>query len=78
MKDRTSSRTFELTHWRSGLTLRCSIAGVGMKAMATRTLIEKIEALPPEKKAEVEEFVESLGRSGGTSAGSEAHPKEVS
>ena len=26
----------------------------------TRTLIEKIEALPPEKKAEVEDFVESL------------------
>jgi hypothetical protein len=28
--------------------------------MATRTLAEKIEALPPEKKAEVEDFVEFL------------------
>lgn len=28
--------------------------------MATRTLTEKIEALPPEKKAEVEDFVDAL------------------
>lgn len=28
--------------------------------MATKTLIEKIEALPPEKRAEVEHFVDSL------------------
>jgi hypothetical protein len=28
--------------------------------MATRTLIEKIEALPPDKQAEVQRFVESL------------------
>jgi hypothetical protein len=31
--------------------------------MATRNLIDKIEALPPEKRAEVEEFVEGLGTS---------------
>jgi hypothetical protein len=30
--------------------------------MATKTLIEKIEALPPEKKAEVEHFVDELSR----------------
>jgi len=29
-------------------------------AVATKTLIDKIEALPPEKKAEVEDFVEFL------------------
>jgi hypothetical protein len=29
--------------------------------MATRTLIDKIEDLPPEKRAEVEDFVEFLG-----------------
>ena len=28
--------------------------------MSTKTLVDKIEALPPEKKAEVEEFVELL------------------
>jgi len=30
--------------------------------MATKTLIDKIDALPPERQAEVEEFVELLGR----------------
>ncbi len=37
--------------------------------MATKTLIEKIEALPPEKKAEVESFVESLHRRAGIPTG---------
>jgi hypothetical protein len=32
--------------------------------MATKSLIEKIEALPPDKKAEVEDFVEFLARRG--------------
>ena len=31
--------------------------------MATRSLIDKIEALPAEKRAEVEEFVDGLGTS---------------
>ena len=30
--------------------------------MATRNLIEKIEALPPEKRAEVEDFVDFVAR----------------
>ena len=30
--------------------------------MATRTLIDKIEALPPDKKAKVEEFVDSIAQ----------------
>jgi hypothetical protein len=34
---------------------------------ATKTLVEKIEALPPEKKAEVEDFVEFLARRAATS-----------
>jgi hypothetical protein len=35
--------------------------------MSTRSLIDKIEALPPEKKAEVEDFVEFLTtRAGGS------------
>jgi hypothetical protein len=40
--------------------------------MATRTLTEKIEALPPEKKAEVEDFVEFLARRAGEPAGTGA------
>lgn len=32
--------------------------------MSSRTLIDKIEALPPAKKAEVEDFVEFLVRRG--------------
>lgn len=34
---------------------------------AMKTLVEKIEALPPEKKAEVEDFVEFLARRAGAS-----------
>jgi hypothetical protein len=30
--------------------------------MATRTLADRIEALPPEKRAEVEDFVDSLAQ----------------
>jgi hypothetical protein len=40
--------------------------------MASKSLIEKIEELPAEKKAEVEAFVEFLARRGGISAGSVA------
>ena len=36
--------------------------------MATKSLLDKIEALPPEKKAEVEEFVDSLARRPGPQA----------
>ena len=32
--------------------------------MATKTLIEKIEALPPERRAEVEHFVDDLTTTG--------------
>jgi hypothetical protein len=32
----------------------------GVSAVATKTLIDRIGALPPEKRAEVEKFVESL------------------
>ncbi len=41
--------------------------------MSAKTLIDKIEALPPDKKAEVEDFVEFLARRdsrGADSAGS--------
>lgn len=34
--------------------------------MSTKTLIDKIESLPPEKRAEVEHFVESLARGVGS------------
>jgi hypothetical protein len=37
--------------------------------MATKTLTEKIEALPPEKKAEVEGFVDALAARQGRVAG---------
>jgi hypothetical protein len=40
--------------------------------VATKTLIAKIEALPPEKKAEVEDFVESLAQRGIPPAEAEA------
>ena len=36
--------------------------------MTAKTLVEKIEALPPERKAEVEDFVDSLARHGDVSA----------
>jgi len=38
--------------------------------MSSRGLIEKIEALPPDKRVEVETFVDSIAsRAGGASAG---------
>ena len=40
--------------------------------MTTKTLIDKIEALPPEKKAEVEDFVEFLARRGGVPASTDS------
>lgn len=40
--------------------------------MAPKTLIDKIEALPPELKEEVEDFVEFLAQKGGSRARSEA------
>jgi hypothetical protein len=45
--------------------------------MATRTLIDKIEALPPDKRAEVEDFVEFLGRRGSPRAASGTFPQEL-
>lgn len=42
--------------------------------MASRSLIDKIEALPPEKKAEVEDFVEFLTRRRGPSGRPETPP----
>ena len=41
-------------------------------AMTTKTLIDKIEALPPEKKAEVEDFLEFLARRGGVPASTDS------
>ena len=48
--------------------------------MTKEALLEKIESLPPEKRAEVEDFVDFLsGRSGETSARikREAFPREL-
>jgi hypothetical protein len=35
----------------------------GIRAVASKTLIEKIDALPPEKRAAVERYVEELSTS---------------
>jgi hypothetical protein len=44
-------------------------------AVATKTLTDKIEALPPEKRAEVEDFVEFLAQRGTPGAQEDArHP----
>ena len=42
--------------------------------MATRNLIEKIEALPPEKRAEVEEYVDGLSAKAPEPPGSRPFP----
>lgn len=44
--------------------------------MSSRSLIEKIEALPPDKRDEVESFVDSIGNRTGPSAG-KAFPDEL-
>lgn len=36
--------------------------------MATKTLLEKIDALPPHKQAEIEDFVDRLAESNDTSS----------